>query len=78
MIMNKKVREYIDSLYPKNRTWTNDQIMDVMMYFGNDGLFLRYKDDHVHLYDFRGRLVNTFWTYSDFVRFINGEDNSGD
>ena len=48
--MIKECREFIDSLYPKKREWKDGEIVDVMVYYSEDGYTMKYLNDVVSIF----------------------------
>ena len=43
--MVKECRDFIDSLYPNNREWKDNEIMDVLVYYSTEGYTIKYLND---------------------------------
>ena len=48
--MIKECREFIDSLYPKRREWKDSEIVDVMVYYSEEGYTMNYLNDVVSIF----------------------------
>ena len=72
--MVKECRDFIDSLYPKNREWKDNEIMDVLVYYSNEGYTIKYLFDMVGIFDRNGEHVTSFRNYEDFVNHIGGNE----
>lgn len=70
--MLEECRQFIDSLYPKHRTWTDKEIVDVMVYFNEERWSAKYVLDMVIMFDGNGQHVKTFGDYEEFVKYIGG------
>ena len=72
IVMVKECRDFIDSLYPKNREWKDNEIMDVLVYYSSDGYTIKYLFDIVVLFDRNGERVTSFINYEEFINYIGG------
>ena len=72
MIMDVDCRKFIDSLYPKNREWKNNEIVDVMIYYNEYRYLVKYNDDIVYIFDSKGNFIRSFDDYEEFVIHIGG------
>ena len=70
--MSKECREFIDSLYPKRREWKDSEIVDVMVYYSEDGYTMKYLNDVVSIFRQNGEHVLSFENYEKFVEHIGG------
>ena len=70
--MIKECREFIDSLYPKKREWKDSEIVDVMVYYSEDGYTMKYLNDVVSIFRQNGEHVLSFENYEKFVEHIGG------
>ena len=70
--MIKECREFIDSLYPKRREWKDSEIVDVMVYYSEDGYTMKYLNDVVTIFRQNGEHVQSFENYEKFVEHIGG------
>lgn len=70
--MCDECREFVDSLYPKNREWKDNEIIDVLVYYGEEGYLIKYIHDVVLLFERNGEHIKTFERYEDFVNYIGG------
>lgn len=70
--MIKECREFIDSLYPKRREWKDSEIVDVMVYYSEDGYTMKYLNDVVSIFRQNGEHVLSFENYEKFVEHIGG------
>ena len=68
--MIKECREFIDSLYPKKREWKDSEIVDVMVYYSEDGYTMKYLNDVVSIFRQNGEHVLSFENYEKFVEHI--------
>jgi hypothetical protein len=69
-------RKFIDSLYPKNREWQDREILDVLVYYSEEGYTIKYHNDIVLLFDRNGEHIKSFHNYEDFVNYIGGNENT--
>lgn len=69
--MIKECREFIDSLYPKRREWKDSEIVDVMVYYSEDGYTMKYLNDVVSIFH-RNEHILSFENYEKFVEHIGG------
>ena len=69
--MIKECREFIDSLYPKRREWKDSEIVDVMVYYSEEGYTMKYLNDVVSIF-YRNEHVISFENYEKFVEHIGG------
>lgn len=58
--MIKECREFIDSLYPNRREWKDNEIVDVMVYYSEDGYTMKYLNDVVSIFRQNGEHVISF------------------
>jgi hypothetical protein len=72
--MVKECRDFIDSLYPNNREWKDNEIMDVLVYYSSEGYTIKYLLDVVLLFDHNGEHVTSFRNYETFVDYIGGNE----
>ena len=70
--MIKECREFIDSLYPKKIEWKDSEIVDVMVYYSEDGYTMKYLNDVVSIFRQNGEHVISFENYEKFVEHIGG------
>ena len=70
--MIKECREFIDSLYPKKREWKDSEIVDVMVYYSEDGYTMKYLNDVVSIFRQNGEHVLSFENYEKFIEHIGG------
>ena len=70
--MIKECREFIDSLYPKKREWKDSEIVDVMVYYSEDGYTMKYLNDVVSIFRQNGEHVLNFENYEKFIEHICG------
>ena len=70
--MVKECRDFIDYLYPKNREWKDNEIVDVLVYFSSDGYTIKYISDVVSLFNRNGEHIKSFGNYEEFVNHIGG------
>lgn len=70
--MIKECREFIDSLYPKKREWKDSEIVDVMVYYSEDGYTMKYLNDVVSIFRQNGEHILSFENYEKFVEHIGG------
>ena len=70
--MIKEYREFIDSLYPKKREWKDSEIVDVMVYYSEDGYTMKYLNDVVSIFRQNGEHVLSFENYEKFIEHIGG------
>ena len=69
--MIKECREFIDSLYPKRWEWKDSEIVDVMVYYSEEGYTMKYLNDVVSIF-YRNEHVLSFENYEKFVEHIGG------
>lgn len=72
--MVDECREFIDSLYPNNREWKDNEILDVLVYYSEEGYLIKYHNDMVLLFERNGEHIKTFERYEDFVYYIGGNE----
>ena len=72
--MVDECREFVDSLYPKNREWKDNEILDVLVYYSEEGYLTKYLFDMVAVFDRNGEHIKTFERYEDFVIYIGGNE----
>lgn len=72
--MCDECREFVDSLYPKNREWKDNEILDVLVYYSSEGYTIKYFLDMVGVFDRNGEHIKTFERYEDFVIHIGGNE----
>lgn len=72
--MCDKCREFINSLYPKNREWKDSEIIDVLVYYSSWGYTIKYFLDMVEVFERNGQHIKTFERYEDFVNYIGGNE----
>ena len=70
--MIKECREFIDSLYPKKREWKDNEIIDVMVYYSEEGYTMKYLNDVVSVFRRNGEHFISFENYEKFVEYIGG------
>lgn len=70
--MIKECREFIDSLYPNRREWKDNEIVDVMVYYSEDGYTIKYLNDVVSIFRQNGEHILSFENYEKFVEHIGG------
>ena len=70
--MIKECREFINSLYPKKREWKDSEIVDVMVYYSEDGYTMKYLNDVVSIFRQNGEHVLSFENYEKFIEHIGG------
>lgn len=70
--MIKECREFIDSLYPNRREWKDSEIVDVMVYYSEDGYTMKYLNDVVSIFRQNGEHILSFENYEKFVEHIGG------
>ena len=70
--MIKECREFIDSLYPKRREWKDNEIVDVMVYYSEEGYTMKYLNDVVSIFRQNSEHVISFENYEKFVEHIGG------
>lgn len=70
--MIKECMEFIDSLYPKKREWKDSEIVDVMVYYSEDGYTMKYLNDVVSIFRQNGEHVLSFENYEKFIEHIGG------
>lgn len=70
--MIKECREFIDSLYPKKREWKDNEIIDVMVYYSEEGYTMKYLNDVVFVFRRNGEHFISFENYEKFVEHIGG------
>ena len=72
--MIEECREYVDSLYPKNRKWNDKEIVDVMIYYTDNRfpMLFKYQFDKVIVFDSKGNCLKVFNDYEEFVDIIGG------
>lgn len=70
--MIKECREFIDSLYPNRREWKDNEIVDVMVYYSEDGYTMKYLNDVVSIFCRNGEHILSFENYEKFVEHIGG------
>ena len=70
--MIKECREFIDSLYPKKREWKDSEIVDVMVYYSEEGYTMKYLNDVVSIFRQNSEHVISFENYEKFVEHIGG------
>ena len=70
--MIKECRDFIDSLYPNRREWKDNEIVDVMIYYSEDGYTMKYLNDVVSVFSRNGEHVISFENYKKFVEHIGG------
>jgi hypothetical protein len=72
--MVKECRDFIDSLYPSKREWKDSEILDVLVYYSEEGYLLKYHNDIMLLFDRNGEHIKSFSKYEDFVNHIGGNE----
>jgi hypothetical protein len=72
--MCDECRKFVDSLYPKNREWKDNEILDVLVYYSSEGYTIKYLHDIVLLFDRNGEHIKSFSKYEDFVNHIGGNE----
>ena len=70
--MIKECREFIDSLYPKRWEWKDNEIVDVMVYYSEEGYTMKYLNDVVSIFRQNSEHVISFENYEKFVEHIGG------
>ena len=70
--MIKECREVIDSLYPNRREWKDSEIVDVMVYYSEEGYTMKYLNDVVSVFRQNGEHILSFENYEKFVNHIGG------
>ena len=70
--MIKECREFINSLYPKRREWKDNEIVDVMVYYSEEGYTMKYLNDVVSIFRQNSEHVISFENYEKFVEHIGG------
>lgn len=73
--MVDECREFVDSLYPKDRKWKDSEIIDVLVYYSEEGYLIKYLYDMVLVFERNGKHIKTFKMYEDFVIYIGGNKN---
>ena len=68
--MIKECREFINSLYPKKREWKDSEIVDVMVYYSEEGYTMKYLNDVVSVFRKNGEHILSFENYEKFVEHI--------
>lgn len=71
--MIKECREFIDSLYPNRREWKDCEIVDVMVYYSEEGYTMKYLNDVVSVFHKNGEHFLSFENYEKFVEHIGGD-----
>lgn len=72
--MVDECRNFIDSLYPKNREWKDNQIIDVLVYYSTERCTIKYLHDMVLVFERNGEHIKSFARYEDFVNHIGGNE----
>jgi hypothetical protein len=72
--MCDECRDFIDSLYPNNSEWKDNEIMDVLVYYSTEGYTIKYLNDMVLVFERNGEHVISFRNYETFVNHIGGNE----
>ena len=74
--MVDECREFIDSLYPSDRKWKDNEIIDVLVYYSEYGYLIKYHNDIVLIFERNGEHITSFGNYEEFVSYIGGNEKS--
>jgi hypothetical protein len=72
--MCDECRDFFDSLYPPERGWKDNEILDVLVYYGELGYLIKYHNDMVLLFERNGEHIKSFNKYEDFLSHIGANE----